>query len=58
MSNDQAGTGGTAADDQAQAERIKSWVDAGATSIPALIIALTSALGGTILMVLRRRQKS
>lgn len=43
---------------EAEDERIRSWVDAGATSLPALIIALLSAVGGAVAVMLRRRRRS
>ena len=44
-------------DEQALQKRLTAWLDVGATSIPALLVALGSAVGGTLMVFLRRRRR-
>ena len=41
-----------------RSQRLGAWLEVGATSLPALIVALGSALVGAVTMVLRRRRRS
>ena len=42
----------------ARTERLGAWVEAGATSLPALLIALGSAAAGGLALAIRRHRRS
>ena len=46
-----------AADDLAKSQRIGAWVEAGATSLPAMLIALGSAAAGGVALMVRRHRR-
>lgn len=46
-----------AAEDLAESQRIGAWVEAGATSLPAMVIALGSAAAGAIALTVRRHRR-
>ena len=55
-------SGGEGAPDEDDAQRalrarIARWNDCGATSVPALLVALGSAVGGALTLFLRRRRR-
>lgn len=41
----------------AQRQRIGAWLDVGATSIPAFLVAVGSAIAGAVAMMIRRRRR-
>ncbi len=41
----------------AQRQRLGAWMEVGATSLPALLVALGSALVGAVTMLIRRRRR-
>lgn len=45
-------------DSEANSRRLRAWMDAGATNVPALLIALGSASFGGVLMLVRKRRRS
>lgn len=53
------GADASAPTDQAteRSTKLGAWVEVGATSLPALLVAMGSALVGTITMVVRRRRR-
>ena len=46
-----------AAEDLAKSQRIGAWVEAGATSLPAMLIALGSAAAGGVALMVRRHRR-
>ena len=40
-----------------RSKKLGAWMEVGATSLPALLVALGSALAGAITMVIRRRRR-
>lgn len=51
-----SGGSGLGVDDAERNQKIGAWVEAGATSVPAMLIAIASAAAGGVALAIRRRR--